>query len=144
MLWVSVASVLLPATACAYAAQKPIQPPHQNSFIANSIFRHDPQVLEAAGGHAPLHTYDSFTQDVPFQGIATFAHLNLSNCFSGDDEFDIAIVGAPFDLGVTYRPGARFGPAGTRMGSRRLSPSMAYRYGALQSGRLLRAPKDSF
>ena len=25
--------------------------------------------------------------------------------------YDVAIVGVPFDTGVTYRPGARFGPA---------------------------------
>lgn len=30
-------------------------------------------------------------------------------------------MGAPFDTGTSYRPGARFGPAGIRAGSRRLT-----------------------
>jgi agmatinase len=33
---------------------------------------------------------------------------------------DVAILGVPFDAGTTYRPGARFGPAGIREGSRLL------------------------
>ena len=28
---------------------------------------------------------------------------------------DIAVAGVPFDSGVTYRPGARFGPAAIRL-----------------------------
>lgn len=44
-------------------------------------------------------------------------------CFSAQQNmlFDIAFLGAPFDLGSSYRPGARFGPAGIRAGSRRLT-----------------------
>ena len=34
----------------------------------------------------------------------------------------MAIVGVPFDNGVTYRPGARFGPAAVRQASRLLRP----------------------
>lgn len=34
----------------------------------------------------------------------------------------VAIVGAPFDSGVSYRPGARFGPAAVRAGSKLLRP----------------------
>lgn len=59
-------------------------------------------------------------------GIPTFAHLPWVNCVNKTDVqaaggFDIGIVGAPFDLGVSYRPGARFGPEGARAGGRRLS-----------------------
>jgi agmatinase len=32
----------------------------------------------------------------------------------------VAIVGAPFDIGTSYRPGARFGPIGIRNGARTL------------------------
>ena len=32
----------------------------------------------------------------------------------------MAIVGAPFDIGTSYRPGARFGPSGSRNGARTL------------------------
>jgi agmatinase len=52
-----------------------------------------------------------------FAGPATFARLprrdEVERC-------DVAIVGVPFDSGVTYRPGARFGPAGVRAASRLL------------------------
>ncbi|WP_046470749.1 agmatinase, partial [Allosalinactinospora lopnorensis] len=54
-----------------------------------------------------------------FAGPATFARL------PGLDEVgaaDIAVVGVPFDTGVSYRPGARFGPAGIREASRLLRP----------------------
>lgn len=62
-----------------------------------------------------------------FGGLATFAHLPYANCYDPEmfekEQFDIAVVGAPFDTGVSYRPGARFGPSGIRMGSRRLNPA---------------------
>src|SRR4051794_5258540 len=35
---------------------------------------------------------------------------------------EIVVVGIPFDAGVTYRPGARFGPAHIRQSSRLLRP----------------------
>ncbi|MGA7834052.1 MAG: agmatinase, partial [Acidimicrobiales bacterium] len=38
------------------------------------------------------------------------------------EDYDVAIVGVPFDSGVTYRPGARFGPAHIRQSSRLLRP----------------------
>src|SRR5215218_5016966 len=34
----------------------------------------------------------------------------------------VAVLGVPFDSGVTYRPGARFGPQAVRQGSRLLRP----------------------
>jgi len=40
---------------------------------------------------------------------------------SDDVKYDIAFIGAPFDTGTSYRPGARFGPSGIRQGSRRLN-----------------------
>lgn len=60
-----------------------------------------------------------------FGGILTFGKFNHFNCFSKAPEdiknpIDIAIVGAPFDTGVSYRPGARFGPEGIRLAARRL------------------------
>ncbi|CUM66668.1 uncharacterized protein PRCAT00004344001 [Priceomyces carsonii] len=69
-----------------------------------------------------------------FGGLTTFAHLPYANCYDPEyfekEKFDIAIVGAPFDSGVSYRPGARFGPSGIRMGSRRLAPAYSvYRDG---------------
>ncbi|KAG6902008.1 hypothetical protein C0995_005655 [Termitomyces sp. Mi166 len=63
------------------------------------------------------------TADAVFAGITTFAKLPWVQCLSRqrDVPFDIAFLGAPFDTGTSYRPGARFGPAGIREGSRRLT-----------------------
>jgi agmatinase len=110
-----------------HSVQQLFQEPR--NFISNSIFRHQPALLESLA-EPEQHAYDEYQDDIPFEGIAYFAHLNNTNCFSAsnDGTFDIGIVGAPFDLGVTYRPGARFGPSGARMGSRRLAPAMGYRY----------------
>lgn len=54
-----------------------------------------------------------------YAGIATFARLPQAYQV---DHADIAVVGAPFDTGVSYRPGARFGPAHIREASRLLRP----------------------
>ena len=54
-----------------------------------------------------------------FAGIATFARLPR---IEEVERADIAVVGVPFDTGVSYRPGARFGPAHVRESSRLLRP----------------------
>jgi len=66
------------------------------------------------GGDEPLGPIDPL--EVPrFAGPATYARLprldQVERC-------DVAVVGVPFDGGTTYRPGARFGPAAIRAGSR--------------------------
>jgi agmatinase len=66
------------------------------------------------GGDRPLGPIDPL--QVPrFAGPATYARLpridEVERC-------DVAVVGVPFDAGVTYRPGARFGPAAIRQASR--------------------------
>ncbi|KAF9038688.1 agmatinase [Panaeolus papilionaceus] len=63
------------------------------------------------------------TADAIFSGITTFARLPWVQCLTRESHvpFDIAFIGAPFDTGTSYRPGARFGPAGIRAGSRRLT-----------------------
>jgi agmatinase len=52
-----------------------------------------------------------------FAGPSTFARLprldEVGRC-------DVAVVGVPFDSGVTFRPGARFGPIAVRQASRLL------------------------
>ncbi|KAI1427048.1 agmatinase [Xylaria sp. FL1777] len=58
--------------------------------------------------------------DWAFSGISTFAHLKHVKCLTTPSElFDIAILGAPFDTAVSYRPGARFGPRAIRAASAR-------------------------
>ena len=47
----------------------------------------------------------------PYAGISTFMDLPAREDASG---LDIAVMGVPMDLGVTNRPGARFGPRAVR------------------------------
>ncbi|MFS0853699.1 agmatinase [Microbacterium sp. 179-I 3D4 NHS] len=54
-----------------------------------------------------------------YSGIATFARLPR---IDEVPRADIAIVGIPFDSGVSYRPGTRFGPSHVRESSRLLRP----------------------
>jgi len=62
-----------------------------------------------------------------FSGISTFAHLPHVRCLQHpEEEYDIAILGAPFDTAVTYRPGARFGPRAIRAASARQTSFRGY------------------
>ncbi|MFG1949179.1 agmatinase [Nonomuraea sp. NPDC048826] len=54
-----------------------------------------------------------------FAGPATFARLPRVDEV---ERVDVAVVGVPFDSGVSYRPGARFGPSAVREASRLLRP----------------------
>ena len=60
-----------------------------------------------AGGHNP---------DNDNQGLPTFSSRDWVATAAGLAERrpDVAIVGAPFDINTTYRPGARFGPRALR------------------------------
>ena len=62
-----------------------------------------------------------FTEDgrrmKPWEGPSTFLDLPLLSDGPDDPAFadlDIAVIGVPMDLGVTNRPGARFGPRAIR------------------------------
>ncbi|KAM5345574.1 hypothetical protein ACJ41O_011435 [Fusarium nematophilum] len=92
------------ATAHAGHEQEPISGPHQSLWYST---------LPGDGG----------TQaDSVFSGISTFGRLPYQPCLSHSGiKYDIAFIGAPFDTGTSYRPGARFGPSGIRQGSRRLN-----------------------
>jgi len=72
--------------------------------------------VTSGGGGSPNGRFRPVaTRRVPrFAGIPTFLRLP-----SHDEprDVDVMIVGAPFDGGTTYRPGARFGPRGVRMAS---------------------------
>lgn len=54
-----------------------------------------------------------------YAGLTTFARLPR---LEDVDDYDVAVVGVPWDSGVTYRPGARFGPSAIRQASRLLRP----------------------
>ena len=59
------------------------------------------------------------TQIPRYAGPATFARLPRIDEVSSAD---VAVVGVPFDSGVSYRPGARFGPGHIRASSKLLRP----------------------
>lgn len=75
--------------------------------------------------HEPRVTTDGVVGPVDglkvprFAGHSTFARLPR---LEDVDSYDVSVVGVPFDSGVTYRPGARFGPSYIRQGSRLLRP----------------------
>lgn len=70
------------------------------------------------GGKPTLE--DMWGEEWPFNGIPTFAHLNHTKCLlSPETNFDIGIIGVPFDTATTYRSGARFGPRAIRLASQR-------------------------
>ncbi|KAG7887669.1 hypothetical protein KL936_004366 [Ogataea polymorpha] len=59
-------------------------------------------------------------------GFLRFGHLPAeAHCFDPDMmselEVDIAILGAPFDTGISYKPRARFGPDAIRQGTKKYS-----------------------
>lgn len=76
------------------------------------------QPQPSVGPNLPIGPVDASV--VPrFAGIATFARLPRLDQV---ERADIAVVGIPFDSGVSYRPGARFGPSHVREASRLLRP----------------------
>ncbi|MCB1328289.1 MAG: arginase family protein, partial [Maritimibacter sp.] len=62
------------------------------------------------------HGYDSGRLNLPFVGIATFAKAPYAPDWSALAA-DVAVLGAPFDAGTQFRPGARFGPRAIREAS---------------------------
>ncbi|KAI0752932.1 Arginase/deacetylase [Daedaleopsis nitida] len=65
--------------------------------------------------------------DQTFSGLLSFSHLPYTACLMNETaSFDIGILGMPFDTGVSYRTGARFGPYAIRSGSRPQLESWGY------------------
>jgi len=62
------------------------------------------------------HGYESGRLNLPFVGIATFAKSPYLADWDAI-EANVAILGAPFDCGTQWRPGARFGPRAIREAS---------------------------
>ena len=74
-----------------------------------------PPRVVAGGNVGPVDA----TRVPRYVGEATFARLpRLSEVARAD----VAVLGVPFDSGVSYRPGARFGPGHIRESSRLLRP----------------------
>jgi len=76
----------------------------------------EPEPRVRDGGH--VGQIDA-TKVPRYGGQATFARLPRIDEVAGADA---AVFGIPFDSGVTYRPGARFGPSHIRESSRLLRP----------------------
>lgn len=62
------------------------------------------------------NAYDAGRLDLPFVGISTFGKRPYQEDWDALDA-DVAIIGAPFDFGTQWRPGARFGPRAIREAS---------------------------
>ena len=60
--------------------------------------------------------YETGRLNLPFVGISTFAKKPYVGDWDAIDA-DVAILGAPFDFGTQWRPGARFGPRAVREAS---------------------------
>jgi len=62
------------------------------------------------------HDYESGRLNLPFVGICTFGKFPYQGDWDAIDA-DIAVLGAPYDFGCQFRPGARFGPRSIREAS---------------------------
>ena len=62
------------------------------------------------------HGYETGRLNLPFVGIATFGKYPYQADWDAI-EADVAVLGAPFDFGTQFRPGARFGPRSIREAS---------------------------
>lgn len=75
----------------------------------------------------PLYTPANSLESPRFTGVPTFARLPLVQSLEG---VDLAVIGVPFDTGVSYRPGGRFGPNAIRAASvmiRQYNPALDVR-----------------
>lgn len=61
-----------------------------------------------------------------FSGVCTFMRCPV---WQDQSDLDVAILGIPFDLGTTYRPGARFGPLAIRNNSAQLARRKMFPWG---------------
>ena len=62
------------------------------------------------------HGYQGGRLDLPFVGLCSFGKYPICTDWDSIDA-DVAVLGAPFDSGTQYRPGARFGPRAIREAS---------------------------
>ena len=62
------------------------------------------------------HGYAAGRLNLPFVGISTFGKRPYISDWDAIDA-DVAVLGAPYDFGTQWRPGARFGPRAVREAS---------------------------
>lgn len=75
-------------------------------------------------------TISTFTREPrpAYAGIPTFLRTPFLEDVRRVGEYDVAFIGVPFDIGTTYRAGARFGPEAIRRISK-LYTSYSYEHG---------------
>lgn len=101
------------------------------SVASNPIYNQHEQQVQAQFQAQKESLQDVWGQAWPFQGIESFAHLPHSQCLLNRSlDFDIGVIGVPFDTATTYRPGARFGPSGIRRSSQRQSSMRGFNFRA--------------
>nr|WP_198167670.1 agmatinase [Microbispora sp. ATCC PTA-5024] len=76
--------------------------------------------MGTADGRDGIRGPVSGTEVPRFAGSPTFARLPRVDEVR---DYSVAVLGAPFDGGTSFRPGARFGPAAVRQASRNLRPA---------------------
>ena len=76
-------------------------------------------MTEPEPARRPRHQPEDSLKSPRFTGPSTFARLPLIRSI---DEVELAIIGVPFDTGVSYRAGGRFGPNAVRSASVMLRP----------------------
>src|SRR5512144_1748565 len=103
---------VMPASARWNAALEPITPPptittSARSGIELSCAIQSPSVTDQPAPIPPV----AATTMPRYAGASTFVRLPELGAV---DRCQVAILGAPFDGGVSFRPGARFGPMAVR------------------------------
>ncbi len=88
--------------------------------MTQAFFSADPNRVIATGADGVERVGPVNAAEVPrWAGLATFARLPR---LDEVDKADIVVAGMPWDSGVSYRPGARFGSNHVRESSRLLRP----------------------
>jgi agmatinase len=60
-----------------------------------------------------MNNYDTGRLNLPFVGISTFGKSPICSDWDKIDA-NVAVMGAPLDMGTQFRAGARFGPRAIR------------------------------
>lgn len=103
-------------SAAASSAQTSLEDTPPGSFISSSIFGrklHSDAAKFLEDPIPPSYYPRDFNDEGEYSGVDTFAHLPFTNCFipEANQTFDVAIVGAPFDLGKHLEYEEISGPA---------------------------------
>ncbi|SJX61957.1 uncharacterized protein SRS1_21025 [Sporisorium reilianum f. sp. reilianum] len=124
-------SVLALALGCATLARSHS---HSNPYSPGLDEDHHGADPHSTAEFAPIPLVEFPSNDIPdpwttkyagvgvpaYSGVTTYAHLPTAKCLNDPNQlFDVAVLGIPYDLTVTYRPGARFGTNAIRQASRR-------------------------